>query len=200
MGAQGRISPQGRAARDTTPSPRRTSRRAAGGSGCMVLIWVTTVLAVVGIFAVWANRQMLSPTNWSNTSTKLLQNADIREATSNYLVDQLYANVNVEAGNQGQAALPAAAARRSDSGRPCATWQPKRPSGRSPTREVQEVWKKANYRGRPDVRDDRQRRKGGGPDQGRAKSRLTSPRSWPTSPTGSACRTSARNCRRRWPS
>lgn len=62
----------------------------------MTLIWVTSVLAVVGIFAVWANRQMLNPTNWSNTSTKLLQNADIREATSNYLVDQLYANVNVE--------------------------------------------------------------------------------------------------------
>jgi hypothetical protein len=61
-----------------------------------VLIWGTTLLAVLAIFAVWANRQLLNPDNWSRTSTQLLQNADIREATSNYLVDQLYANVNVE--------------------------------------------------------------------------------------------------------
>jgi hypothetical protein len=60
-----------------------------------VLVWGTTVLAVLAIFAVWANRQLLNPNNWANTSTKLLQNAQVREATSNYLVDQLYANVNV---------------------------------------------------------------------------------------------------------
>ena len=60
-----------------------------------VLIWGTTVLAVVAIFAVWANRQLLNPDNWANTSTRLLQDAKVREATSNYLVDQLYANVNV---------------------------------------------------------------------------------------------------------
>src|SRR5271166_7170202 len=60
-----------------------------------LLIYGTTVLAVLAIFAVWANRQLLNPNNWANTSTRLLQNAQIREATSNYLVDQLYANVNV---------------------------------------------------------------------------------------------------------
>jgi hypothetical protein len=70
-----------------------------------VLVWGTSVLAVLAIFAVWANRQMLNPHNWANTSTKLLQNAEIREATSNYLVDQLYANVNVE--NEIKSRLPA---------------------------------------------------------------------------------------------
>ena len=60
-----------------------------------VIIWGTTVLAVIAIFAVWSNRQLLNPNNWSNTSTKLLQNEKVREATSNYLVNQLYANVNV---------------------------------------------------------------------------------------------------------
>jgi hypothetical protein len=60
-----------------------------------VLIWVTTVLAVLAILAVWANRQLLNPDNWSNTSAKLLQNAAVRDATSNYLVNQLYANVDV---------------------------------------------------------------------------------------------------------
>ncbi len=61
-----------------------------------VIVWGTTVLAVLGIFAIWANRQLLNPDNWANTSTKLLQNADIREATANYLTAQLYANVDVE--------------------------------------------------------------------------------------------------------
>lgn len=60
-----------------------------------VIIWGTTVLAVVAIFAVWANRQLLNPNNWANTSTRLLQNEKVRVATSNYLVNQLYANVNV---------------------------------------------------------------------------------------------------------
>ena len=60
-----------------------------------VLIWGTTVLAVVGIFAVWANRQMLNPNNWADTSTRLLQDPTIERALSNYLVNQLYANVDV---------------------------------------------------------------------------------------------------------
>ena len=55
------------------------------------------MLAVLGIFAVWANRQLLNPNNWANTSTKLLQNAEIQKALPTYLVDQLYANVNVAA-------------------------------------------------------------------------------------------------------
>jgi hypothetical protein len=70
-----------------------------------VLIWVTTVLAVLAILAVWANRQLLNPDNWSNTSTKLLQNAAVRDATSNYLVNQLYANVDVA--GELEARLPA---------------------------------------------------------------------------------------------
>ena len=56
---------------------------------------VTTILAVVGMLAVWANRLLFNPDNWANTSTQLLENPDIRSATSNYLVDQLYKNVNV---------------------------------------------------------------------------------------------------------
>jgi hypothetical protein len=61
-----------------------------------VLIWGTTVLGIVAIFAVWANREVLSPNNWSETSTKLLQDPRIRDATATYVVEQLYAHVNVE--------------------------------------------------------------------------------------------------------
>jgi hypothetical protein len=59
------------------------------------LIWVTTVLAVLAILAVWANRQLLNPNHWANTSGRLLEHPAVRDATSNYLVNQLYANVDV---------------------------------------------------------------------------------------------------------
>ena len=70
-----------------------------------VLIWVTTVLAVLAIFSIWANRQLLNPNNWANTSTKLLENTAIRESTANYMVEQLYANVDVA--GELKARLPA---------------------------------------------------------------------------------------------
>jgi hypothetical protein len=62
-----------------------------------VMISVATILLVVGVFAVWANRLLFSPDNWSNTSSQLLANPTIRQTTSNYIVDQIYANVNVAA-------------------------------------------------------------------------------------------------------
>jgi hypothetical protein len=54
------------------------------------------VLTVFAIFAIWANRQLMNPSNWAKTSTALLQKHTIRTAVSSYLVDQLYANVDVE--------------------------------------------------------------------------------------------------------
>jgi hypothetical protein len=60
-----------------------------------VLIGVTTLLAVIAMLAVWANRLLFNPDQWAQTSTELLANPQIRTGTANYLVDQLYANVNV---------------------------------------------------------------------------------------------------------
>jgi Short C-terminal domain len=60
-----------------------------------VLIGVTTLLLVVAIFAVWSNRLLFSPDNWSTTSSQLLSSPNIRSGVANYAVDQLYANVNV---------------------------------------------------------------------------------------------------------
>src|ERR1700679_690603 len=63
--------------------------------GVDALIVLTTLLTIVATFAVWANRQLLDPGNWSTTSTRLLQNPKIRDTTANFAVDQLYANVDV---------------------------------------------------------------------------------------------------------
>jgi hypothetical protein len=60
-----------------------------------VLLVLSTLLAVLAIFAIWANRQLLNPENWARTSTALLQKATIRAAVSTYLINQLYANVDV---------------------------------------------------------------------------------------------------------
>ncbi len=62
-----------------------------------VILVVATVLAIFAIFAIWANRQLLNPENWSKTSTSLLQKQTVRTALAGYLVNQLYANIDVPA-------------------------------------------------------------------------------------------------------
>ena len=55
-----------------------------------------SLLAFLSVFAIWIERQALNTPDWVSTSDKLLQNATIRSAVAEYLVDQLYENVNVE--------------------------------------------------------------------------------------------------------
>jgi Short C-terminal domain len=78
---------------EPAPATRRISRKRL--IGVDALIGVTTLLLIVGMFAIWANRLLFNPDNWSKTSTQLLANPVIRSATANYVVDQLYANVDV---------------------------------------------------------------------------------------------------------
>ena len=59
------------------------------------LVVVATVLAFVSILALWANRQFLNTDNWTKTSSELLQRESIRGQVADFLVDQLYANVDI---------------------------------------------------------------------------------------------------------
>jgi uncharacterized membrane protein len=70
----------------------------------LVLVAVASVLAFFSLFALWANRQFLNTDNWTDSSTKLLENKDIRTQLSIFLVDSLYNNVDVA--GQLKAALP----------------------------------------------------------------------------------------------
>ena len=63
----------------------------------LALIIVASLIAFVGVFAVWANRQLLDTDNWVDTSGQLLENDEVRGQLSTFLVDELYANVDVEA-------------------------------------------------------------------------------------------------------
>jgi len=70
----------------------RARRRTVKG-----LVILGSVLAFLSVFAIWTERQALNTDDWVNTSGRLIQNQTIRTALSDYLVDQLYENVNVEA-------------------------------------------------------------------------------------------------------
>lgn len=60
------------------------------------LVIVGSVLAFLSAFAIWVERQALNTDDWVDTSDRLIQNSTIRSAVADYLVDQLYANVDVE--------------------------------------------------------------------------------------------------------
>ena len=60
-----------------------------------VLVVVAAIIGLVSSLNVWATRQALSTENWTNASSELLQNPEIRNAVSVYLVDQVYENVDV---------------------------------------------------------------------------------------------------------
>jgi hypothetical protein len=60
------------------------------------LVVLGSVLAFLSVFAIWTERQALDSDDWVDTSGRLIQNPTIREAVGEYLVDQLYENVDVE--------------------------------------------------------------------------------------------------------
>jgi hypothetical protein len=60
------------------------------------LVVLGSLLAFLSVFAIWTERQALNTNDWVDTSGKLIQNEKVRSAVGEYLVDQLYANVNVE--------------------------------------------------------------------------------------------------------
>jgi hypothetical protein len=62
----------------------------------IALIVLASLIGFFSVFAVWAKRQALETDTWTETSSELLENEDIRNAIADFLVDELYANVPVE--------------------------------------------------------------------------------------------------------
>ncbi|HKB51311.1 MAG TPA: SHOCT domain-containing protein [Solirubrobacterales bacterium] len=69
----------------------RTRRRTV-----KALVALGSVLAFLSVFAIWTERQALNTNDWVDTSGRLIQNETIRAAVGEYLIDQLYENVDVE--------------------------------------------------------------------------------------------------------
>ena len=78
---------------------------AKGGAGAAprrhwyvtALVLVATVLAFVAIFSLWINRQALNTDNWTTTSGKLLENKAVQTQVATFVVNELYASVDVKA-------------------------------------------------------------------------------------------------------
>lgn len=70
-----------------SPTRRRTVK---------ALVVLGSLLAFLSVFAIWVERQALNTDDWVSTSGQLIQNKTIRAAVGEYLVDQLYAHVDVE--------------------------------------------------------------------------------------------------------
>jgi hypothetical protein len=60
------------------------------------LVVLGSILAFLSVFAIWIERQALNTNDWVDTSGRLIRNAEIRSAVGDYLVEQLYDNVDVE--------------------------------------------------------------------------------------------------------
>jgi hypothetical protein len=82
-----------------SPGSERTVKRDVPGHPRIVvaLLLIATLLAFLGVFSIWINRQALNTDNWVSTSDKLLQNEEVKTQLSNYLADELFANVDVQA-------------------------------------------------------------------------------------------------------
>ncbi|MBK8294770.1 MAG: hypothetical protein IPK93_08375 [Solirubrobacterales bacterium] len=61
-----------------------------------LLVVIGTLIAVIGIFSIWANRQALNTDNWVSTSDKILQDPDVQQQLSDYIAAEIFANVNVQ--------------------------------------------------------------------------------------------------------
>ncbi len=81
-------------AANVEPAPRR-------GRGRSVAVWALLVVAglflLLSSFAIWIDRVALNTSVFTDTSSSLLENDAIRSAVAARAVDELYANVDVEA-------------------------------------------------------------------------------------------------------
>jgi hypothetical protein len=60
------------------------------------LIVLGALFAFLSVFSIWVERQALDTSEWVNTSGRLIQNSTIRTAVGEYLVEQLYENVDIK--------------------------------------------------------------------------------------------------------
>jgi hypothetical protein len=68
----------------------------AHGKLVIAIVVFATLLGLVAVHAVWAKRQLLETDTWVETSSKLLEDEDIREALDTFIVDTLFSNVDVQ--------------------------------------------------------------------------------------------------------
>jgi hypothetical protein len=61
-----------------------------------VLLVLGSIVTLLAVFSIWANRQALNTDNWVSTSSHILANKQVDERLANYLAEQLAANEPVK--------------------------------------------------------------------------------------------------------
>ena len=61
-----------------------------------VLVVVASILCLLSVLAIWVDKVALDTDVYTTTSSKLLEDPKVQTALANYLVDQLYTNVDVQ--------------------------------------------------------------------------------------------------------
>jgi len=59
------------------------------------LVVIASLLGFLAILAIWVNRQVLDDHSWQKASTQLVQDPEVQDALSIYLVNELYTRVDV---------------------------------------------------------------------------------------------------------
>jgi len=90
------------ASRETSPAPPARKQSRGRGVAVWVVLVVAGLLLLLSSFAVWINRVALNTNQFADTSSSLLDDPAIRSAVANRAVDELFANVDVQAEVQGQ--------------------------------------------------------------------------------------------------
>jgi hypothetical protein len=62
----------------------------------MALIVLASLIGFFSVFALWVKRQALETDTWTETSSRLLEDEEIRDAIADFLITELYANVDVQ--------------------------------------------------------------------------------------------------------
>jgi hypothetical protein len=61
------------------------------------LVIAGSALAFLAVLSIWTNRQVLNTDNWTRTSSKLLEQPEVRARVADRLTDELFQSVDVEA-------------------------------------------------------------------------------------------------------
>jgi hypothetical protein len=69
-----------------------TRGRRIAVAGVLVL---ATIVLLVAVLSTWVKRQALDTSNWTDTSSQILESKNVQAALGAYLVDQLFSNVDV---------------------------------------------------------------------------------------------------------
>jgi hypothetical protein len=125
---------------DTDTKPRKGHR-----GWVWTLIVVASIFTLIGSLTIFVKRQALNSQAFSEASVRMIQDKQVRDAVSLYMVDQLFANVDVKAQleqrlpNQTKSlAGPAAGLLRQ--------FAPRAASDILAQPNVQNVWQQLNYR------------------------------------------------------